>query len=89
MTSMVARDELKAFISRIERLEEEKKSLSDDVRDVYAEARGRGYDPKIMRKVIAIRKKDAHERAEEEALLDTYLIALDMRQPDLFEAEAA
>ena len=89
MTAMVARDELKAFISRIERLEEEKKSLSDDIRDIFAEARGRGYDPKIMRKVIAIRKKDAHERAEEDAVLDTYLVALGMRQPDLFEAEAA
>jgi uncharacterized protein (UPF0335 family) len=89
MTAMVARDELKAFISRIERLEEEKKSLSDDVRDIFAEAKGRGYDPKIMRKVIAIRKKDAHERAEEDAVLDVYLTALGMGQPDLFEAEAA
>lgn len=88
MTAMVARDELKAFISRIENLEAEKKSLSDDVRDVYSEAKSRGYDPKIMRKVIAIRKKDAHERAEEDAVLDVYLIALNMKQPDLFEEAA-
>ena len=85
----VARDQLRSLIERIERLEAERKSIADDIRDIFAEAKSRGYDPKIMRKVIAIRKKDAHEQAEEEALLDTYLIALNMKQPDLFEAEAA
>lgn len=72
----VAADQLKAFIERIERLEEEKKSISDDIRDVYAEAKGNGFDAKILRKVVSIRKKDDAERKEEEAILDLYLEAL-------------
>lgn len=69
---------LRAFIERIERLEEEKKALADDVKEVYAEAKAQGFDVKTMRKVISLRKKDAQERQEEEALLDTYLAALGM-----------
>ena len=65
----VAADQLRAFIERIERLEEEKKVISDDIKDVYAEAKGNGYDVKILRKVVSLRKKQPHEREEEEASL--------------------
>ncbi|MQX00848.1 DUF2312 domain-containing protein [Sinorhizobium meliloti] len=81
----VARDQLRAFIERIERLEEEKKSIADDIKDVYGEAKSMGFDSKILRKVISIRKQDADERAEQEAILDTYLHALGMIQLDIFE----
>ncbi len=74
----VAADQLRAFVERIERLEEEKKCLSDDIKDVYAEAKGNGYDTKAMRAVVRLRKQDAHERQEMEALLDLYLHALGM-----------
>lgn len=74
----VARDQLRAFIERIERLEEEKKTIADDIKDVYGEAKGSGFDTKAIRKVIAIRKQDKDERAEQEAILDTYLTALGM-----------
>ncbi len=74
----IARDQLRAFIERIERLEEEKKTIADDIKDVYGEAKSMGYDTKIMRKVISLRKKDTQERLEEEAVLDTYLLALGM-----------
>lgn len=74
----IARDQLRAFIERIERLEEEKKTIADDIKDVYAEAKGTGFDTKILKKVIALRKKDANERMEEEAILETYLAALGM-----------
>ena len=74
----VAADELRAFIERIERLEEEKKTISDDIKDVYAEAKGRGYDTKVLRKVVSLRKQDRNERAEQEAILDLYLQALGM-----------
>jgi uncharacterized protein (UPF0335 family) len=73
-----ARDQLKAIVERIEHLEEEKKAISDDIRDVYAEAKGNGYDVKALRKVIRLRKQDKDERAEEEAVLETYLHALGM-----------
>ena len=73
-----AKDQLKAVIERIERLEEEKKATSDDIRDVYAEAKGNGYDVKALRTVIRLRKQDKDERAEQEAILDTYLHALGM-----------
>jgi len=76
--STVAREQLRAFIERIERLEEEKKSISDDIRDVYAEAKGNGYDAKVMRKVIALRKQEISERQEQEAILDLYKHALGM-----------
>jgi uncharacterized protein (UPF0335 family) len=74
----VARDQLRAFIERIERLEEEKKTIADDIKDVYAEAKGTGFDTKILKKVISIRKQDHDERLEQEAILDTYLLALGM-----------
>lgn len=74
----VARDHLKAFVERIERLEEEKKTISDDIRDVYAEAKGNGYDVKALRQVVRLRRQDKDERKEHEAILDTYLAALGM-----------
>lgn len=73
-----AKDQLKAFVERIERLEEEKKAISDDIKDVFAEAKGNGYDVKALREVIRLRKQDKDERAEHEAILDTYLHALGM-----------
>lgn len=72
----VAADRLKSFIERIERLEEEKKNLTADIREVYAEAKSSGFDTKTMRKVVALRKLDTSERQEQEALLETYLRAL-------------
>ena len=76
--SGVARDQLRAFVERIERLEEEKQTIADDIKDVYGEAKGMGFDTKILKKAIALRKKDEQERMEEEAILDTYLHALGM-----------
>ena len=70
--------QLKSFVERIERLEEEKKGIADDIRDVFAEAKGQGFDTKVMRQVIRLRKKDVAERQEEEALLELYLHALGM-----------
>ena len=74
----VAADQLRAFVERIERLEEEKKSISDDIKDVYAEAKGNGYDAEVMRQVVRMRKQDKNERDEMDALLDLYLQALGM-----------
>lgn len=74
----VARDQLRAFVERIERLEEEKSTIANDIKDVYGEAKGMGFDTKILKKVVALRKKDEQERMEEEAILDTYLHALGM-----------
>ena len=74
----VAKDQLTAFVERIERLEEEKKGIADDIKEVYAEAKGNGFDVKVLRKVISVRKQDASERAEQEAILDLYLRALGM-----------
>ncbi|MGV1943535.1 DUF2312 domain-containing protein [Agrobacterium sp. 22-211-1] len=74
----VASAELRQIIERIERLEEEKKAIQGDIKDVYGEAKGRGYDTKAIRKIIARRKRDADELAEEEMILDTYLAALGM-----------
>jgi uncharacterized protein (UPF0335 family) len=73
-----AKDQLKAIIERIEHLEEEKKAISDDIRDVYAEAKGNGYNVPALRTVIRLRKQDKHERAEQEAIVETYLNALGM-----------
>ena len=81
----VAAGQLKSFVERIERLEEEKKGIADDIRDVFAEAKAQGFDTKIMRQVIRLRKKDSAERREEEALLDLYLHALGMA-PAMAEA---
>jgi uncharacterized protein (UPF0335 family) len=74
----LAQGQLKGIVERIERLEEEKKAIAGDIKEVYAEAKANGFDTKILRKVIAIRKKDRHEREEEEAMLDVYLSALGM-----------
>jgi uncharacterized protein (UPF0335 family) len=73
-----AKDQLKAFVERVERLEEEKKAISDDIRDVYAEAKGNGFDIKTLRVVVRLRKQDAGERKEHEAILETYMHALGM-----------
>lgn len=75
----VAADELRLLIERAERLEEEKKGIADDIQDVFAEGKSRGYDPKTMRKIMAIRKKKKEEYQEEEAILETYMQALGMR----------
>jgi uncharacterized protein (UPF0335 family) len=72
------RNQLKAFIERIERLEEEKAALAGDIRDVYNEAKGSGFDVKVMRQVIRLRKQNVNERKEMEAVLETYLSALGM-----------
>lgn len=68
--------QLRLFIERIERLEEEKKGISEDIRDAYSEAKSQGYDPVIMRQIVRLRKLPPHDRAEMEALLDTYKAAL-------------
>ena len=73
-----ARQQLRAIVERIERLEEEKAALTADLREVYAEAKGHGFDTKALRKIVQMRKKEAHERQEEEAVLATYLHALGM-----------
>jgi uncharacterized protein (UPF0335 family) len=77
-TTKFAKDQLKAIIERIERLEEEKKTISDDIKDVYGEAKGNGYDVKVLRTIIRMRKQDADERAEHETILETYMQALGM-----------
>ena len=82
----VARDQLRAFIERVERLEEEKKTIADDIKEIYAEAKGNGFDTKVLRKVVSIRKQDANERAEQEAILDLYLHALGMA-PQMQESD--
>lgn len=76
----VAGERLKSFIERIERLEEEKKALADDIRDVYAEAKANGFAVKVMRQIVKIRKMDKDDLDEQEALLETYMRALGMRR---------
>ena len=73
-----AKDQLKSIIERVERLEEEKKVISDDIKEVFAEAKGNGYDVKVLRTIIRMRKQDANERAEHETILETYMEALGM-----------
>ena len=73
-----AKDHLKAFVERIERLEEETKTIADDSRDVYAEAKGTGFDVKALRTIVRLRKQDADERREHETILETYMHALGM-----------
>lgn len=77
-SSSVAADQLKAFIERIERLEEEKAGIAGDIKDVFAEAKGTGFDVKALRSILRIRKKDHDERQEEEAILELYMQALGM-----------
>ena len=67
---------MRLFIERVERLEEEKKGISDDIRDVYSEAKAMGYDPKIMRQIVRLRKMEPHDRQEMQAILETYMSAL-------------
>lgn len=74
----IARDQLKAIVERIERLEEEKSALAGDIREVYQESKSNGFDTKTLRKIVRLRKQDKTERAEAEALLDLYLNALGM-----------
>ena len=76
MSDNVSADQLRLLIERIERLEEEKKGISDDIKDVYAEAKGTGFDTKIMKQIVKLRKKTRDARMEEEALLETYKAAL-------------
>ena len=75
-TNSVDAGHLRAFLERIERLEEEKRAIADDIKEVYAEAKGTGYDVKIMRKILSIRRMDAEKRREEEEILEIYLAAL-------------
>ncbi|MEM1376661.1 MAG: DUF2312 domain-containing protein [Pseudomonadota bacterium] len=74
----VARDQLRSIVERIERLEEEKKTIADDIKDVYGEAKANGFDTKALRKIVSLRKQDLNERLEQEAVLDTYMAALGM-----------
>jgi uncharacterized protein (UPF0335 family) len=74
----VAAGQLRAFIERVERLEEEKKTIADDIKEVYAEMKGNGFDTKAVRTIVRLRKKDQEERQEEEAILDLYKAALGM-----------
>jgi uncharacterized protein (UPF0335 family) len=73
-----AKDHLKAFVERVERLEEEKKAIADDIKDVYAEAKGNGFDVKALRVIVRLRKQDQDERKEHETVLETYMHALGM-----------
>jgi uncharacterized protein (UPF0335 family) len=73
-----SREQIKSIIERIERLEEDKKAIADDIKDVYAEAKGNGYDVKALRHVVRMRKQNAAERAEQEAIIETYMHALGM-----------
>lgn len=81
MTALVgdnAKAQLKSIIERIERLEEERKAISDDIRDVYAESKGSGFDVKALRTIVRMRKQDANERAEQETILELYMQSLGM-----------
>lgn len=80
-----AQGQLRALVERIERLEEEKKAISGDIKEVYAEAKANGFDTKVLRKIIALRKLDVNERQELEALVDVYLAALGMSQPSILD----
>lgn len=73
-----ANAQLKSIVERIERLEEEKRGIADDIRDIYAESKGNGYDVKALRTIVRLRKQDPNERAEAETLLETYMHALGM-----------
>ena len=85
----IAQDRLRSFIERIERLEEEKTALMADIKEVYAEAKGTGFDVKTMRKVVSLRKMEESDRQEAEFLLDTYLLALGMLDRPMESAQAA
>ena len=74
----IPQDELKSFVTRIENLEEQKSALSDDIKDVFTELKGRGYDAKAVRQILKLRKLDPNERTEQEAIVETYMTALGM-----------
>ena len=78
MSDVIAADQLRLFIERIERLEEEKKAIADDIKDVYAESKSNGYDTKTMRAIVRLRKMEKHHRDEADALMETYRKALGM-----------
>jgi len=81
-TTKIARDQLRSIVERIEKLEEEKQAIADDIKEVYAEAKANGYDTKVLRQVVRLRKQDSAERLEHEAILDLYLQALGMVPTD-------
>jgi len=83
----VAGDQLRAFVERIERIEEDIKALNDDKKEIYAEAKGDGFDVKVLREVIRLRKQDQDERDEHQSLLEVYLHALESARPKLEAAE--
>lgn len=76
----VSGNRLKSFIERVERLEEEKKVIAEDIRDIYGEAKGTGFDPKVMRKIVSLRKTDLEKRREEQELLTLYMSAIGMAE---------
>ncbi len=76
--NVVAKEQVRVIIERVERMEEEKKTISDDIRDIYKEAGGNGLDCKALRTIVRMRKQDAHERQEQEALLEVYMHAMGM-----------
>ncbi len=78
----IAREQLRAFVERIERLEEERAATGADIREVYAEAKGNGFDIKILRSVVRLRKQESHEREEQQQLIDLYMHALGMIAPE-------
>lgn len=84
----IAQGQLKSIVERVERLEEEKKAIADDIKEVYAEAKANGFDTRTLRKVVTLRKKDRAEREEEEAMLDLYLNALGMVPAGLDETDS-
>jgi uncharacterized protein (UPF0335 family) len=88
-TGGIAGEALKSFVERIERLEEEKRALSEDIKEVYGEAKGNGFEPKIIRQIVKIRKMDKDQRDEEESLLELYMRALGMMPASSGEARAA
>jgi uncharacterized protein (UPF0335 family) len=77
-TESVAQDQIRAIVERIERMEEEKRAIADDIKEIYAEAKGNGFDTKVLRQIVRIRKMDHSERMEQEALLELYMTALGM-----------
>lgn len=79
MTDSVSADQLRLFIERIERLEDEKRGIADDIKDVYGEAKSTGFDAKTMRSIVRLRKMEPHKRQEADAMLETYRNALGMR----------
>lgn len=76
--SPIARDQLRSIVERVERLEEEKKTITEDIKEVYGEAKGNGFDVKTLRQIVKLRKQDSEQRSEEEAMLDLYMEALGM-----------